>query len=109
LFKRRKDSKEWQKRFFICDEQQIIYSSPDSNAPLGNIHLSKILAVRAFEETGSSQDDCSFQIDTMDRVFFLRAANKQERDGWVECLQELMKAIARVSVKHDRVTSLAVS
>src|SRR5688572_20009560 len=86
-----RNSKIWQRRFFTVSDNQLVYSSPDSSEQLGNIHLSRILSVKAHEALDTSAKDFCFQIATSDRVFFLQAPSPPERDYWVEGLTKLLQ------------------
>ncbi|KAL6066433.1 Coronin-like protein crn1 [Balamuthia mandrillaris] len=77
----------WQKRWFCMQEEGVLFymeSQESTGQPLGNIHMDKVLSIRdASTKFGGHRRHCCFQIDTGERVYFLQAPSRDERDRWI--------------------------
>jgi len=68
LMKKSPKINNWKKRFFFVRDFELVYREPGGSGQLGNIVISKIDAVRPYED--KDRKDYCFQIDTVDRIFF---------------------------------------
>jgi len=78
--------KSWRKRYFVLREDKCVYykdqSMRDAECVIGFIPLGDVQAVRP---TGTVTG--GFQIDTTDRIWYLRAESSLEMDKWISAIK----------------------
>lgn len=78
--------KNWKRRWFILDNQTLVYyknKGDIDSAGIINLDRCKI----TYENNIAIGKPYSFEIHTIDRIYYLYADSKEDLDGWLRSLQ----------------------
>lgn len=87
----------WKQRYFKLDGEYLLYCSKDKEK--GRINCDD--ANFGIETSGVENE---FQIKTDERIFFLRASSKEDKDMWINGLMRFQNRGSKSSKKNDQLT-----
>ena len=90
--------KSWSRRYFILNRQSLCYfrreqSTSERLEPMGRIFLSDVVNIQA--EGVEKKKSFVFALHTKKRAVLLQASNTEDRDRWVEAVQQALETDSR--------------
>jgi hypothetical protein len=86
--------KNWKKRYFKIEDDQINYYTMINGEFKGNIFLNEIVDLK-------DEDSYKFQIICETRIFYLEAFSDSEKKGWFEAIQSYLKGKKEIEKQNN--------
>ncbi|KAL9656503.1 hypothetical protein ABK040_005267 [Willaertia magna] len=97
LYKKGPKVNVYKKRWFKIEEnnQLVYYNDIKDNKPLGSIEINKNLGVSVEDapEKCSTKRKYVFKLETKEKVYYLSAPSKEEKDEWIKALENLLNFV----------------
>jgi hypothetical protein len=96
--------KGWKRRWFVLTSTyQLLYSKDQDHSPINCIYLDRETVVATSPSEDKKYAKCCFQVSKKGqmRIYFLRAETEEERDEWIQLIQDQVKNRQAMPVGND--------